>query len=66
MTYPMVRPAEVHPTRRATWRLMRFVSTLARFVPMDAMDGICGVPAAAAWPIHHQKEDRIEARMALT
>ena len=48
-TFPMVRPSEVHPTRRATWRLMRFVSTLARFVPMDAMAGICGVPAATAW-----------------
>jgi transposase len=48
-TFPMVRPSEVHPTRRATWRLMRFVSTLARFVPMNAMAGICGVPAATAW-----------------
>jgi transposase len=48
-TYPMDRPAEVHPTRQATWRFMRFVSMLARFVPMDAMAGFCGVPAATAW-----------------
>ena len=47
--YHTVKPAEIHPTRKATWRLMRYVSLLARFVPMDAMKGICSVPAATAW-----------------
>lgn len=48
-TYPTIRPKEVHPTRKATWRLMRFVSHLARFVPFDAMSALIEVPAATAW-----------------
>jgi transposase len=47
--YKTVRPAEIHPTRKATWRLMRFVSLLARFVPLDAMATLIEVPAATAW-----------------
>lgn len=48
-TYPTIRPKEIHPTRKATWRLMRFVSHLARFVPFDAMSALIEVPAATAW-----------------
>lgn len=48
-SYPTIRPKEVHPTRKATWRLMRFVSQLARFVPFDAMSALIEVPAATAW-----------------
>lgn len=47
--YKTVRPAEIHPTRKATWRLMRFVSHLARYVPFDAMASLIEVPAASAW-----------------
>jgi transposase len=47
--YKTVRPAEIHPTRKATWRLMRYVSLLSRFVPMDSMEMLVGVPAATAW-----------------
>jgi transposase len=47
--YKTVRPAEIHPTRKATWRLMRFVSLLARYVPLDAMSALIEVPAATAW-----------------
>ena len=47
--YKTVRPEEIHPTRKATWRLMRFVSQLARFVPFDAMASLIEVPAATAW-----------------
>lgn len=47
--YKTVRPEEIHPTRRATWRLMRFVSLLARYVPLDAMASLIEVPAATAW-----------------
>jgi len=48
-SYHTVRPAEIHPTRKATWRLMRYVSLLARFVPMSAMTALVEVPAATAW-----------------
>ena len=48
-SYKTVRPAEIHPTRKATWRLMRFVSRLSRFVPFDAMSALIEVPAATAW-----------------
>jgi transposase len=47
--YKTVRPAEIHLKRRATWRLMRFVSQLARYVPFDAMASLIEVPAATAW-----------------
>ena len=47
--YKTIRPAEIHPTRKATWRLMRYVSQLARFVPFDAMAALIEVPAATAW-----------------
>ena len=47
--YATITPDEIHPTRRATWRLMRYVSMLARFVPLDAMKAICAVPAATAY-----------------
>ena len=47
--YHTIRPAEIHPTRKATWRLMRFVSELARVVPMDLMVALIAVPAATAW-----------------
>jgi len=47
--YKTVRPEEIHPTRKATWRLMRFVSLLARYVPLDAMASLIEVPAATAW-----------------
>ncbi len=47
--YKTVRPAEIHPRRHATWRLMRYVSKLARFVPCDFMEEVCAVPAATAW-----------------
>jgi transposase len=47
--YRTVRPAEIHHSRKATWRLMRLVSQLARFVPFDAMAGLVGVPGATAW-----------------
>lgn len=47
--YKTVRPAEIHPTRKATWRLMRYVSLLSRFVPLDCMEMLVGVPAATAW-----------------
>ena len=47
--YHTLRPGEIHPTRKATWRLMRYVSMLARYVPMDGMKAICEVPAATAW-----------------
>ena len=47
--YKTIRPKEIHPTRKATWRLMRFVSHLARFVPFDAMAALIEVPAATAW-----------------
>jgi len=48
-SYQNVRPAEIHPTRKATWRLMRYVSLLARFVPMSGMTALVEVPAATAW-----------------
>ena len=48
-SYHTVRPAEIHPTRKATWRLMRYVSLLARFVPMSGMTALVEVPAATAW-----------------
>lgn len=47
--YKTIRPAEIHPKRRATWRLMRFVSELARHVPFDMMPALVEVPAATAW-----------------
>jgi len=47
--YKTVRPSEIHPTRKATWRLMRLVSLLARYVPFDAMKALIEVPAATAW-----------------
>jgi len=48
-SYHSIRPAEIHPTRKATWRLMRFVSLLSRYVPFDAMSHLIEVPAATAW-----------------
>jgi transposase len=48
-SYKTIRPKEMHPTRRATWRLMRYVSLLARFVPMSAMTALVEVPPATAW-----------------
>ncbi len=48
-SYKTIRPKEIHPRRKATWRLMRFVSLLARFVPMSAMMSLVEVPAATAW-----------------
>ena len=48
-SYSTIIPDEIHPTKRATWRLMRYVSMLARFVPLDGMKAICEVPAATAW-----------------
>jgi len=48
-TYKTIRPKEIHPRRKATWRLMRYVSQLARFVPFDAMRALNEVPAATAW-----------------
>lgn len=48
-SYHTVTPTEIHPTRKATWRLMRYVSMLARFVPLDGMRAICEVPAATAF-----------------
>lgn len=47
--YKTIRPEEIHPTRKATWRLMRYVSLLARYVPLDAMVSLVEVPAATAW-----------------
>jgi transposase len=47
--YKTIRPAEIHPTRKATWRLMRFVSLLVRYVPLDAVVSLVAVPAATAW-----------------
>ena len=47
--YKTVRPEEIHPTRKATWRLMRYVSLLARYVPLDAMVSFLEVPASTAW-----------------
>lgn len=47
--YKTVRPSEIHPSRKATWRLMRLVNQLARFVPFDAMASLIEVPAATAW-----------------
>lgn len=48
-TYHTVRPSEIHPRRHATWRLMRYVSLLARHLPLDMMVAVLGVPAATAW-----------------
>ena len=48
-SYHTVRPKEIHPTRKATWRLMRYVSLLARFVPMNAMAMLTEVPSSTAW-----------------
>lgn len=48
-SYSTIRPAEIHPKRQATWRLMRFVSLLARYVPFEAMATLIEVPAATAW-----------------
>ena len=47
--YRTVRPAEIHPSRGATWRLMRHVSLLARHVPFRLMSAVAEVPAATAW-----------------
>lgn len=47
--YKTIRPEEIHPTRKATWRLMRYVSLLAHYVPLDAMVSLVAVPAATAW-----------------
>jgi len=47
--YKTVRPSEIHPTRQATWRLMRLVSRLARYVPFDAMPSLIEVPESTAW-----------------
>lgn len=48
-TYHTIRPSEIHPRRHATWRLMRYVSLLARHLPLDMMVAVVGVPAATAW-----------------
>ena len=48
-SYHTIRPKEIHPTRKATWRLMRYVSLLARFVPMSAMTMLTEVPSTTAW-----------------
>lgn len=48
-TYHTIRPSEIHPRRHATWRLMRYVSLLARHLPLDMMVSVLGVPAATAW-----------------
>lgn len=47
--YHTIRPSEIHPRRHATWRLMRYVSLLARHLPLDMMVAVLGVPAATAW-----------------
>ena len=48
--YHSFRPEEIHPTRKATWRLMRYVSLLARYVPFAAMPPmLVEVPAATAY-----------------
>ena len=43
------RPAEIHPTRHATWRLMRYVSLLSRHVPFEAMPMLIEVPKTTAY-----------------
>jgi transposase len=35
--YTTIRPEEIHPTCRATWRLMRLSSQLARYMPTQAV-----------------------------
>lgn len=47
--YKTIRPPEIHPKRKATWRLMRYVSELARYVPFRMMAAMAEVPAATAW-----------------
>lgn len=47
--YKTVRPAEIHPTKKATWRLMRYVSLLARYVPMSEMRTLLEVPQSTAY-----------------
>ena len=44
MSCSSFRPAAIHPTRHATWRLMRYVSLLSCHVPFEAMPMFLEVP----------------------
>lgn len=48
-TYHTIWPSEIHPRRHGTWRLMRYVSLLARHLPSGIVVSVLGVPAATAW-----------------
>lgn len=48
LTYRNELPSEIHPSKKATWRFMRYVSTLMKHVPADAIAEITGVSASTA------------------
>ncbi len=47
-TWRTESPSEIHPEKRATWRLMRYVSVLMKHVPANFLPELTGISPATA------------------